>query len=83
LLAGHGAGLGDHAPGAQRLSHPRAGRLPSDSRATCRAVDAARSHVPLERPVQRFSAIALVAFVLIAVSGVADAYTRLEFGSSC
>lgn len=80
-LAGHGAGLGDHALAlSASVTHVLAACLWIGGLLAL-AVHAARSHVPLERPVQRFSAIALVAFVLIAVSGVANAYTRLEFGS--
>lgn len=80
-LAGHGAGLGDHALAlSSGVAHVIAACLWIGGLLAL-AVHAARRDVPMDRPVQRFSAIALVAFVLIAVSGVANAYTRLEFGS--
>jgi cytochrome c oxidase assembly factor CtaG len=42
------------------------------------AVHAIRREVPLERSVQRFSTIALVAILLAAASGFGNAYTRLD-----
>jgi len=80
-LAGHGAGLGDHALAlSSGVAHVVAACLWIGGLVAL-AAHAARREVPLDRPIQRFSAIALTAFVLVAISGVANAYTRLEFGS--
>ena len=42
------------------------------------AVHAARRDLPMRRAAELFSAIALVGFTLLAVSGLANGYTRLE-----
>lgn len=77
-LAGHGAGLGDHALAlSSGVAHVVAACLWIGGLVAL-AVHAARRDLPLDRPVQRFSVIALVAFALIATSGIANAYTRLE-----
>ena len=77
-LAGHGAGLGDHALAlTSGVAHVVAACLWIGGLFAL-AVHAARRDMPLERPAQRFSVIALIAFALIAISGIANAYTRLE-----
>lgn len=77
-LAGHGAGLGDHAlamTGA--VAHIVAAVLWMGGLFAL-ALHAARRDMPLDRAVQRFSTIALVSIVLLAASGAANAYTRLD-----
>lgn len=77
-LAGHGAGLGDHALAlSSGVAHVVAACLWIGGLVAL-AVHAVRRDMPLDRPAQRFSVIALVAFALIAISGIANAYTRLE-----
>ncbi len=77
-LTGHGAALGDHSLAlAAGLTHVVAVMLWVGGLFAL-AVNAVRSDVPMRRSVERFSSIAVVAFICIAVSGVANAYTRLE-----
>lgn len=77
-LAGHGAGLGDHALAlTSGVAHIAAAVLWVGGLVAL-GIHAVRRDFPLTRPIERFSAIALTAFVLIAVSGLANAYTRLE-----
>ncbi len=77
-LAGHSAGLGDHALATTcGVAHVVAvvvwmGGL------FALAVHAFRRDVPMDRPVKRFSTIALVGIVLAAASGFGNAYTRLD-----
>ena len=78
VLAGHGAGLGDHALAlSSGVAHVVAACLWIGGLFAL-GIHAARRDIPLERPAQRFSSIAVIAFILIAVSGIANAYTRLE-----
>lgn len=77
-LGGHGAGLGDHAMAlTSGVAHILGaylwvgGLLALALHAVCR-------DMPMQRAVQKFSGIALIAFICIAVSGVANAYTRLD-----
>jgi len=77
-LAGHAAGLGDHALATTAgVSHVVAAVLWIGGLMAL-AVHAARRDLPLARPVQRFSTIALVSILLLAASGAANAYTRLD-----
>lgn len=77
-LAGHGAGLGDHALALSAgVAHVVAAVLWVGGLFAL-AVNAARSSVPLRRPIERFSGLALIAIILVAASGLANAYTRLE-----
>ena len=77
-LAGHAAGLGDHALATTAgVAHVLAAVLWIGG-LMARAVHAARRDMPLARAAQRFSVLALVAIILLAVSGAANAYTRLD-----
>lgn len=77
-LAGHGAGLGDHALALSAgVAHVVAAVIWIGGLFAL-TVNAVRSTVPMRRPIERFSALALVAILLIAASGLANAYTRLE-----
>ena len=77
-LAGHSAGLGDHALATTAgVAHVVAAVVWVGGLVAL-AVHAARRTMPLDRPLQRFSTIALVAVVLLAASGAANAYTRLD-----
>ena len=77
-LAGHGAGLGDHALAlTANVTHAGAAVLWIGGLLAL-AVHAARRSQDLRRPVERFGAIAATCLALMALSGVANAYTRLE-----
>ena len=77
-LAGHSSGLGDHALATTAgVAHVVAAVVWMGGLVAL-GVHAARRDMPLLRPVQRFSTIALVAIVLLAASGAANAYTRLD-----
>lgn len=77
-LAGHSAGLGDHALATTAaVAHVVAAVLWIGGLLAL-AVHAARRSMPLQRAVERFSVIALISIVLLAVSGVGNAYTRLD-----
>jgi len=77
-LAGHGAGLGDHALALSAgVTHVVAAVLWIGGLFAL-AVNAVRSTVPMRRPIERFSTLALIAILLVAASGLANAYTRLE-----
>ena len=77
-LAGHGAGMGDHALALTAgVAHVVAAAIWIGGLFAL-AVHAARRDLPLRRAAERFSAIALVGFALLAVSGLANGYTRLE-----
>jgi cytochrome c oxidase assembly factor CtaG len=77
-LAGHAAGLGDHALASTAGVAHVVAALVWVGGLMALAVHAARRDTPLERPVRRFSTIALVAILLLAASGAANAYTRLD-----
>ena len=80
-LAGHSSGLGDHALATSAgVAHVVSAVVWTGGVAAL-AVNAARRQLPMARPVERFSRIALVAIVLLAASGVANAYTRLDSAS--
>lgn len=77
-LAGHSAGLGDHALAmTSGVTHVVAAVLWMGGLAAL-AVHASRRDMPMLRAVQRFSAIAVICVALLAVSGFANAYTRLD-----
>lgn len=77
-LAGHGAGLGDHALALSSNVLHSVAAVTWIGGLLALAVHAARRSTSLRRPVERFSAIALTAFAAMALSGFANAYTRLE-----
>ncbi len=77
-LAGHSSGLGDHALATTSgVAHIVAAVVWMGGLLAL-GMHAARRDMPLERAVTRFSTIALVAIVLLAASGAANAYTRLD-----
>jgi cytochrome c oxidase assembly factor CtaG/uncharacterized membrane protein len=77
-LAGHSAGLGDHALALSAgVAHVVAAVVWTGGLMAL-AVHAARRDLPMDRPVRRFSTIALVSVLLLAASGAANAYTRLD-----
>ena len=71
-LAGHGAGQGDHALALTAgVAHVASATIWIGGLFAL-AVHAARRDLPLQHAAERFSSIALVAFVLLAVSGLAN-----------
>ena len=77
-LAGHSSGLGDHALALTAgVAHVVAAVLWMGGLMAL-GVHALRKEVPLDRPIQRFSSIALTCIVLLAASGAANGYTRLD-----
>ncbi len=77
-LAGHSAGLGDHALATTAgVAHVAAAVLWMGGLLAL-ALHAFRRDIPLARSASRFSAIALTAIILLAASGFANAYTRLD-----
>lgn len=77
-LGGHAAGLGDHALATTAgAAHIAAATLWIGGLLAL-ALHAVRGDIPLTRSIQRFAVIAGSSLVLLAVSGVANAYTRLE-----
>jgi putative copper resistance protein D len=80
-LAGHSSGLGDHALATTcGVAHVVSVVVWMGGLAAL-AVHAMRRDIPLQRAVQRFSTIALVAILLAAASGFGNAYTRLDSAS--
>ncbi|MDA3022719.1 MAG: cytochrome c oxidase assembly protein [Actinomycetota bacterium] len=78
VLGGHGAGLGDHALAITAgVAHVLAAVIWIGGLMAL-ALHAVRRDGSVQRSLQRFSTIALVAIVLLAVSGVTNAYTRLD-----
>ena len=77
-LGGHAAGLGDHALATTAgAAHIAAATLWIGGLLAL-ALHAVRGDIPLTRSIQRFGVIAGSSLVLLTVSGVANAYTRLE-----
>ena len=77
-LGGHAAGLGDHALAMTAgAAHIAAATLWIGGLLAL-ALHAIRGDIPLTRSIQRFGIIAGSSIVLLAVSGMANAYTRLE-----
>ncbi len=77
-LGGHAAGLGDHALAmTSGAAHIAAATLWIGGLLSL-ALHAVRGDLPLARSIQRFGIIAGSCIVLLAVSGLANAYTRLE-----
>lgn len=77
-LAGHAAGIGDHALALTAGAAHAIGATIWIGGLLALGVHATRPDFPLQRSAQRFSSIALVAFVLVLFSGFANGYTRLE-----
>ena len=77
-LGGHAAGLGDHALAmTSGAAHIAAATLWIGGLLAL-ALHAMRGDIPLTRSIQRFGIIAGSCIALLAVSGIANAYTRLE-----
>ena len=77
-LGGHAAGLGDHALATTAgAAHIAAATLWIGGLLAL-ALHAVLGDIPLTRSIHRFGIIAGSSLVLLAVSGVANAYTRLE-----
>ena len=77
-LAGHGQGLGDHALAlTSNVLHAGAAVIWIGGLLAL-AVHAMRRSQDLRRPVERFGAIAATCLALMALSGIGNAYTRLE-----
>ncbi|MGB4324459.1 MAG: cytochrome c oxidase assembly protein [Candidatus Nanopelagicales bacterium] len=80
-LAGHGSGFGDHALALTAgVAHVIAATLWVGG-VFVLILHALRKDIPIQRSLQRFSPIALTAIALLAVSGIANAYTRLNSAS--
>jgi cytochrome c oxidase assembly factor CtaG len=77
-LAGHSSTLGDHALATTAGVAHAAAAVIWIGGLFALALHAARRDVPMLRPVQRFSRMALIAIVLVAASGFANAYVRLD-----
>ncbi|MDP2013301.1 MAG: cytochrome c oxidase assembly protein [Actinomycetota bacterium] len=77
-LGGHGAGLGDHAMAITSGVAHVLGAFLWMGGLFALALHAVRKDMPIQRAVQKFSSIALIAFVLVAASGLGNAYTRLD-----
>ena len=78
VLGGHGSGLGDHALAITAgVAHVLAAVIWIGGLMAL-ALHAVRRDGSVQRSLQRFSTIALVAIVLLAVSGIANAYTRID-----
>lgn len=78
VLAGHSSGLGDHALAiTSGVAHVVAAVLWIGGLLAL-ALHAFRRDMAMDRAVERFSTIALVSIVLLAVSGIGNAYTRLD-----
>lgn len=77
-LGGHGAGLGDHALALTAGVTHVLGAFLWIGGLVALALHAVRRDIPMQRSVERFSRIALIAFILVAASGLANAYTRLD-----
>lgn len=77
-LAGHGQGLGDHALAqTSNVIHAVAAMVWIGGLLAL-GTHAARRTQDLRRPAERFGAIAAICLALMALSGFANAYTRLE-----
>jgi len=77
-LAGHSSGLGDHALALTAgVAHVVAAAIWVGGLAIL-LFHAIKKDIPLGRALERFSPLALIAIVLLAVSGLSNAYTRLN-----
>jgi putative copper resistance protein D len=77
-LAGHGAGLGDHALALTAgIAHVVAAAIWVGGLVVL-LFHATKRDIPLGRALERFSPLALISIVLLALSGLSNAYTRLN-----
>ena len=77
-LAGHAAGLGDHALALTAGPAHTIGAAVWVGGLFALGIHATRTDYPLQHAAGRYSRIALVAFLLVLASGLANAYSRLE-----
>lgn len=77
-LAGHGSGFGDHALALTANVAHVAGAVLWIGGIFVLILHALRKDIPIQRSVERFSPMALIAIILVAFSGLANAYTRLN-----
>ena len=77
-LAGHSSALGDHELATTAGVTHMVSAVLWVGGLLALTMHALRRDVSLKRPLQRFSAIALTAIILLAVSGLANAYTRVD-----
>ena len=77
-LAGHGSGFGDHALALTAGVAHVAGAVLWVGGIFVLILHALRKDIPFQRSVERFSPLALTAIILVAFSGLANAYTRLN-----
>jgi len=78
-LGGHASGLGDHALAlSSGVAHVVAAVLWIGG-VVALAVHAVSRDIPFARAVQRFSPFALAAIALVALSGLGNAYSRLDY----
>jgi len=77
-LAGHSSALGDHELATTAGVTHMVSAVLWVGGLLALTMHALRRDVPLKRPLQRFSVIALTALILLAVSGLANAYTRVD-----
>jgi cytochrome c oxidase assembly factor CtaG/putative copper export protein len=77
-LAGHGSGLGDHALALTAgVAHVVAAAIWVGGLVVL-LFHAIKRDIPLGRALERFSPLALISIVLLAASGLSNAYTRLN-----
>ena len=77
-LAGHSSSLGDHELATTAGVTHMVSAVLWIGGLLALTLHALRRDVPLKRAVQRFSVIALTAIILLAASGLANAYTRVD-----
>lgn len=77
-LAGHSSSLGDHELATTAGVTHMVSAVLWVGGLLALTMHALRRDVPLKRALQRFSVIALTAMVLLAISGLANAYTRVD-----
>jgi cytochrome c oxidase assembly factor CtaG/putative copper export protein len=77
-LAGHSSGLGDHALATTSgVAHSAAAALWIGG-VVALGWHATRADLPMSRAIERFSPFALIAIIVLAASGIANAYVRLD-----
>ena len=77
-LAGHSSSLGDHELATTAGAAHAVAAVLWIGGVFALSLHALRNDIPLQRAVQRFSPLALTAILLLAISGLANAYTRLD-----
>ena len=80
-LGGHSSGLGDHALALTSGTAHVVAAVIWIGGLVALAAHTMRKDMPLDRAIERFSLIALIAIILVAASGLANAYTRLDVPS--